>query len=115
MVSLGVGAYLFTIAMAEYIKDILNSINERTKAGDDENKITDISHQLVDFTEIYSMLKELSGTLLWSSVMQRERERESEHSFSFRPLSISSLKVSKLALEKKTKRKLAFSRISTKP
>lgn len=73
MVSLGVGAYLFTISMAEYIKDILNAINERTQQ-DDENKITDIGQQLADFIEIYSILKELSEIV---SV----RESEGQHWF----------------------------------
>lgn len=59
MVSLGVGAYLFTISMAEYIKDILNSINERAK-HEDEHQQKDIVAQLTDFTEIYTILKELS-------------------------------------------------------
>lgn len=59
MVSLGVGAYLFTIAMAEYIKDILDQINERTKQ-EDEHPMKEIVGQLADFIEIYSILKELS-------------------------------------------------------
>lgn len=45
--------------MAEYIKDILNSINERTKQND-ETQIKDILGHLADFIEIYSILKELS-------------------------------------------------------
>lgn len=60
MVSLGVGAYLFTISMAEYIKDILNSIDERAKQ-EDENQMKDIVGSLADFIEIYTILKELSG------------------------------------------------------
>lgn len=63
MVSLGVGAYLFTISMAEYIKDILNSINERAKQ-EDENQMKDIVSSLADFIDIYSILKELSGVFL---------------------------------------------------
>ena len=57
MVSLGVGAYLFTISMAEYIKDILNSINERAMQ-EDEDQMKDIVGKLSDFTEIYTILKE---------------------------------------------------------
>lgn len=59
MVSLGVGAYLFTISMAQYIKDILSSINERTKQ-DDDHQMKDIIGQLADFIDIYAILKELS-------------------------------------------------------
>lgn len=59
MVSLGVGAYLFTISMAEYIHEILNSINERAKQ-EDENQMKDIVGSLADFIEIYTILKELS-------------------------------------------------------
>lgn len=65
MVSLGVGAYLFTISMAEYIKDILNSINERTKQQDEE-QMKDILGQLADFIEIYMILKELSVECVWA-------------------------------------------------
>lgn len=63
MVSLGVGAYLFTISMAEYIHDILNTINEHAKREDD-HKMKEIVGQLADFIEIYSILKELSVNLL---------------------------------------------------
>lgn len=65
MVSLGVGAYLFTISMAEYIKDILNSINERAQQ-EDENQMKDIVGSLADFIEIYTILKELSGVPAWA-------------------------------------------------
>lgn len=66
MVSLGVGAYLFTISMAEYIKDILNAINERTKQ-EDEQQMKDILGQLADFIDIYMILKELSVSV-WALV-----------------------------------------------
>lgn len=65
MVSLGVGAYLFTISMAEYIKDILNSINERAQQ-EDENQMKDIVGSLADFIEIHTILKELSGACVWA-------------------------------------------------
>lgn len=64
MVSLGVGAYLFTISMAEYIKDILNSINERAQQ-EDENQMKDIVSSLADFIEIHTILKELCSLGLW--------------------------------------------------